>query len=244
MALPMLGEFALRMAVGLAAVLLLTPPREVPPAYFRTQSQIVLGLLVLAALDLARASGDRSILVATIVGAVLAYPASIAWGLGFHRVGLPLTAAVAASASIPLAWAPGGALVVAGRLASAALLGSSLAAMLLGHHYLTAPAMTIVPLRRLVALFGGSLAARIVLAGVGLGLGLAGASADRYTILFLITRWSLGLLGPAVACVLAWRTVQIRSTQSATGILYIGATLVLFGELTALTLTRPSGLFF
>ena len=38
----------------------------------------------------------------------------------------------------------------ASRLASALLMGSTLAAMLLGHHYLTAPAMSIDPLKRYV----------------------------------------------------------------------------------------------
>jgi hypothetical protein len=38
--------------------------------------------------------------------------------------------------------------------------------------------------------------------------------------------------------------VEIRSTQSATGILYIAMTLVLFGELTALILSRDAGIVF
>ena len=47
--------------------------------------------------------------------------------------------------------------------------------------------------------------------------------------------------GPAVATYLTWKTVKIRSTQSATGILYIAMTLVLFGELTAMVLSRGVG---
>ena len=38
--------------------------------------------------------------------------------------------------------------------------------------------------------------------------------------------------------------MQIRSTQSATGILYIAMTLVLFGELSALILAREVGVVF
>ena len=38
------------------------------------------------------------------------------------------------------------------RLSSGFLLGTTLTAMLLGHHYLTAPAMSIEPLKRIVAL--------------------------------------------------------------------------------------------
>ena len=49
-------------------------------------------------------------------------------------------------------------------------------------------------------------------------------------------------LGPAVATILTRQTVAIRSTQSATGILYIGMTLVLFGELAGLILGRSAGI--
>jgi hypothetical protein len=50
-----------------------------------------------------------------------------------------------------------------------------------------------------------------------------------------------GGAGPALATFLAWETVRIRSTQSATGILYIAMTLVLFGELTAMILAGDAG---
>jgi hypothetical protein len=45
-----------------------------------------------------------------------------------------------------------------------------------------------------------------------------------------------------VATYLAWKTVAIRSTQSATGILYIAIVLVLFGELSGLILGRQLGI--
>ena len=58
------------------------------------------------------------------------------------------------------------------------------------------------------------------------------------TVSLLAFRWGVGLLGSAIATVLAWQTVEIRSTQSATGILYVAFTLILCGELTALILAR------
>ena len=57
---------------------------------------------------------------------------------------------------------------------------------------------------------------------------------DSSSWLFLAMRWGMGFVGPVAAAALAWKTVQIRSTQSATGILYVAMTLVLFGELTSL----------
>jgi hypothetical protein len=48
----------------------------------------------------------------------------------------------------------------------------------------------------------------------------------------------MGIVGVGLATALTWKTVAIRSTQSATGILYIAMTLLLFGELSSLILAR------
>jgi hypothetical protein len=50
------------------------------------------------------------------------------------------------------------------------------------------------------------------------------------------------LLGPLVFGWLAYRTAKIRSTQSATGILYVVVILAFLGELTSLLLLRDTGL--
>jgi hypothetical protein len=256
MPIPMLADFALRLAGGLAVLLLLTPWRLVPPAFFRTHCLVILGLLVLAALDASRVGVSTGLIAWTAAAAALGYFAGVAWGLGLPRLGLPLTALVASVCAGELvavsklspteAWA----LSASSRLASAFLMGSTLTAMLLGHHYLTAPAMSIEPLKRFVRCMGLALAARGVLAGIGLVLWATGrlattAESDPSGLaLFLAMRWGMGVVGPAVATVLAWRTVAIRSTQSATGILYIGMTLVLFGELTAMVLSQGRGVAF
>jgi hypothetical protein len=119
--------------------------------------------------------------------------------------------------------------------------------MLLGHYYLTAPAMSLTPLKRAVALLGASLAARGVLAGLGLCLVPArarGPFADLLATapaLLLAARWGVGFVGAASATYFAWRTLEIRSTQSATGILYIAIIFLLFGELTSLVLAGGGG---
>jgi hypothetical protein len=251
---PMLADFAIRLACGLAILLLVAPWREIPPAFFRTHAQVILGLLVLAALDLSR-GGDRGPMLATVVAsAALAFAASVLWGLGLPRLALPVTANLAAAAAGVLVAAsrsdPWGlwALNAAGRLASAFLLGATLTAMLLGHYYLTAPAMSIAPLVRFVRCMAWGLGARAALAALGWWLwhvGMVGPSATgEVSPFFLAIRWGMGFAGPALAAFLAWKTVAIRSTQSATGILYIAMTLVLFGELTALILARDAGIVF
>ncbi|MBX6312863.1 MAG: hypothetical protein IRY99_08105 [Isosphaeraceae bacterium] len=250
MALPMLADFAIRMAGGLAGWLLATPWRVVPPAFFRTHCQVMLGLLALAAMVLGRGL-PAYVLPATIAAAVLAFLASVAWGLGLPRLGIPLTAAIALIAAALLVWASSGpsaevwALGAAGRLASAALLGATSTAMLLGHHYLTAPAMSIDPLRRFVRGIAVALAVRAALAAWGLDLAFLRLAlpigTEAHAGLFLAIRWGMGLLGPAIATVLAWKTVAIRSTQSATGILYAELALVLFGELCSMILSGSPG---
>jgi len=60
--------------------------------------------------------------------------------------------------------------------------------------------------------------------------------------LWLPVRWGIGLLGPLVFGWLAYRTAKIRSTQSATGILYVVVILAFLGELTSLLLLRDTGL--
>jgi hypothetical protein len=249
--MPMLADFAVRLACGLAALLLVTRWRDVPPRFFRTHCQVILALLVLAALDASRIAGGRSLMVLVIATAVLAYLATVAWGLGLPRIALPFTfliatgtAAVltmASRASAPEVWA----WAASARVASAVLLGSTLSAMLLGHYYLTAPAMSMEPLRRFVLCMAIALALRGTLGLASAALGIDhGSSAGTIDTAMRVSRWVVGYLGPIVATFLAWRTVQIRSTQSATGILYTAMILVLFGELTALILERGSAAIF
>jgi hypothetical protein len=251
MSIPMLADFSVRLGTGLAALLLVTPWRVVPPAFFRTHCLVILGVLVLAALDEGRASPDRVVLSVTIAASACAYMASIAWGLGIRRLGAPFTTMIVAAGVFILVWAsraasPGlWALNAAGRIASAFLMGATLTAMLLGHHYLTAPAMSIEPLKRFVRMMAAGLLLCAVLGAVGLALWWTGhwhsSSPTSLTPLFLLMRWGMGIAGPAVATWMAWQTVQIRSTQSATGILYIAMILLLIGELTALILSRDAG---
>ena len=94
---PMLADFAVRLAFGLALALLLTSWRAVPLGFFRTQAHVMLALLVLAALDHARSGEPRWGLWCLAGAAVAAYLCAIAWGLGLprnrHRTGGPRSGA-------------------------------------------------------------------------------------------------------------------------------------------------------
>jgi hypothetical protein len=145
--------------------------------------------------------------------------------------------------------APRGGLSLPGRMAddvaSAAVLGSATTAMLMGHSYLIAPAMSMTPLLRLLAALGATLLIRIAGAGLGLWQWTAVGSTgnlDSETMLWMAARWLLGFVGPLVLGWLAWETARIRSTQSATGILYVVVILCFLGELTSLLLVAKTGL--
>lgn len=247
----LLADFSVRVGLGIAVALLIVPWRTIPPAFFRTQALVLLGLCVLGAVEIFRSDASAGSRVLIVAAGVFAYAASVCWGAGFHRLGglwLALLAVILAVLLVRTGWGPARAeaawLGVGSKLASAVLLGVVLTAMLLGHHYLTAPAMSTVPLVRLIVMGAVALGVRAALAGFALwAWKSAPATASSVSVpeVFLVMRWGFGVLAPAVGLFLAWRTGLIRSTQSATGILYATLTLLLLGELSSVVLERTSG---
>lgn len=140
-------------------------------------------------------------------------------------------------------------LAVAANLSGAALLGGVAATMLLGHWYLVETSLSIRPLSVGSRLFTSAAALRIgvslfALAHVGLEELRIGEFADLIystPALFFGFRVLMGLLAPAFLAVMIRNTVRIRSTQSATGLLYVALILVLFGELIAAFLEVVTG---
>ena len=59
-------------------------------------------------------------------------------------------------------------------------------------------------------------------------------------LLFVVLRWSFGLVGVLALVWMAWQTLKIPNTQSATGILYVAVIGVFVGELTGLLLSAES----
>ena len=60
--------------------------------------------------------------------------------------------------------------------------------------------------------------------------------------IFVWMRLLFGIVGPLSLIGFIWKTVEIRSTQSATGILYVQLLLVMSGELLATYLRVAAGL--
>jgi hypothetical protein len=135
----------------------------------------------------------------------------------------------------------------ASSLGIAAMTGLALMDMLLGHAYLTASKMTITPFARLNGFLAGTLVWRTIFA-VGVTM-LIVHFHPIYMLwgqhgLFILTRWLVGLCVPAVFVYMAHDCIKRRSTQSATGILYVAGVLIFIGEIVALYLVRATGLPF
>jgi hypothetical protein len=255
-------DFCLRLALGMMACLLLLEPaataRPAPgqkppahPSFFRTHFLVVLALSC-GALLLVRSTAAWPLFVVLCGTMLFSCLGSVSWSLERSPGGLTLiviTAALLAAGLVLHDYGEpsevrGPAAMLAGSLSSAALLGAAISAMLMGHSYLIAPAMSLTPLYRLLAALALALAARMLVDGWAAGSwfaehSLAGLEGDA--ALWLPVRWVVGLAAPLVLCWMAWQTARIRSTQSATGILYVVVIFCFLGELTG-QLLREKGL--
>jgi protein NrfD len=171
-------------------------------------------------------------------------------------LGSALAAGVAALLAADSAGPPPGtesvaALLVATDLTSALLMGTAAGAMILGHYYLVVLDLPIAALRRLTVLLVIALGLRtVVVAVVLLGPLHGGLDEARAVALglwspdgvFVWMRLLFGIAGPLSLVWFIWKTVEIRSTQSATGILYVQLFLVMAGELLAKYLRMAAGI--
>lgn len=147
---------------------------------------------------------------------------------------------------------------IATRASEALLIGSVTAAWLLGHAYLTATRMTIHPLRRFGRWLAASLSIRLILALGGVGWLLwhlpwsaasSGAESESMTVMGFVSsywivlslRFVVGLVIAGVLTVMVLDCIRLRSTQSATGLLYFNSVLIYLGELSAQHLAVQTG---
>jgi hypothetical protein len=252
------GVFCLRLACGVSGMLAVLSPRQVESGFFCRRLYLVLGLAVVVLLSqIAETPGGDTVWYLALVTAVASYVGSAVWLLQWVRTGrailLLLTALTVAgvvlTAAVPASGSPGAAwLSRAAPLASAAVLGAIVVAMLLGHAYLVAPNMSLAPLKQLLVVLAAALVVRGMLAGLaaalfwsGTGPADGGATPVPFGLLFAV-RLLAGIIAPLVLVAMTWQTLKIRSTQSATGILYAAVAMVFLGELTAQWLAPSAGM--
>ena len=254
--------FLTHLGVGVALTLLLIS-RAAGVKFFRFNAGLAVMLLVIAlalrperavlAVD-AQGVALGALVVTTL--ALLIYWVTIGRLLAVLRPLLLWTAAgcgvlalVAQAIAVPAAVPTG--LTIASYLTSTALLGSTCTAMILGHWYLVLPSMDVSLLQSIVKFHIGSTVLRIVVVGTVVLLAVAsgeastGLSFERYIFsidgVFFWQRVLFGLCGPTVLAYLTWETAKIRSTQSATGILYVDFFAVTVGEVLAKYLLLSTG---
>jgi protein NrfD len=193
---------------------------------------------------------DLALLVSA--GITLFYWATIGRMFTKARTAILAAAAIAGFVAIALqgleissgASSPIVALTILSFLTSALMLGGACTAMILGHWYLVIPSMEVSYLQSIVKGHIASMLARVAVVGAAVWFAIAtfqadsGAPSFRHYIMsvdgiFFWQRVLFGLAGPAVLSYLTWETAKIRSTQSATGILYVDFFTVVVGEVLA-----------
>jgi hypothetical protein len=255
----MITQIALRLVCGMSLTWCIMPRAQVTTGFFRIQMLVTLGLSVLAAVTISDPAGttdDRwlstgTLRVLCLLLAVSSFAGSVFWTLARRSAGTAacLLLAVLASATLLLLSVPFQSgrpaallLIAVSELASAWLFGGAVTAMLLGHWYLTATGMSLDPLIRLTQLLTVAAVLRALLAG--LSLGTMPDSLPHPEIvsgvhgIWLLLRWTAGLIGPVVLSLMVRRILRYRNTQSATGVLFAAVILVFIGETTATLLFR------
>jgi hypothetical protein len=252
----MIGQVTAALAGQLAAgALLITAVlsfvHRLPVGFIRFCTSSSAILAVFAAFPASFPGRSRLAWLALGVAAALWYVATAARGesrkppaafaAGAAVVVLVLTAA---SGTVTAEW-----IAVLSSLSSALLLGAVAVTMVLGHWYLVDTSLSIAPLRDGSLAVSLAVAARwaAVVAALSFGgweiLRVSRAADVIFSTngLFFLFRSLMGLGAPVLLAGLIWQTVKIRSTQSATGLLYVLLVLVLFGELISSFLRVATG---
>ena len=243
--------FLAHLGIGIAFALLLVS-REAGVKFFRFNAGLAAALIAAALAfrpdEAAVAQRTSMVALGVTLACVTVYWIIAGRVWAWLRPPLAVTASIAGAAAIVAhglaasSSVTGGALTAASALTSAALLGGACTAMVLGHWYLIIPSMEVRHLQRMVGFHILTLAARLAVVAIVLAVAarvplLTGRSLVGYVTsidgVFFWQRVLFGLAGPVVLSYLTWETAKIRSTQSATGILYVDFFTVVVGEVLA-----------
>jgi protein NrfD len=230
-----------RFNAGLAALLMVAAFTFRPPEASATEwGRVAFGALIVLEAAL--------VIYWATIGRTLASirPAIAVTGVAAGIVAL-VTQAIASTTGGP----PVQAMTIISFFSSALLLGGACTAMILGHWYLVIPSLQVSHLQSIVKLHMASMALRVLVVAAAIFVAIAswepglGPSFRHYIFsvagIFFWQRVLFGLVGPAVLSYLTWETAKIRSTQSATGILYVDFFTVVVGEVLAKYLFLATG---
>ena len=245
--------FLAHLGIGIVLTLVFVS-REAGVKFFRFNAGLAAILIAVAlafrpAESGAGATGSLALMALLVAeGAIVVYWATVGRSLASIRPALVVVGVAAgiaalvgqAAATSPDRSLPMQVLTAASFLSSAALLGGACTAMILGHWYLIIPSMQVKHLQSIVKLHIVSMVVRTAVVAAAIFVAIAlwqpglGPSFRHYIFsvggIFFWQRVLFGLAGPALLSYLTWETAKIRSTQSATGILYVDFFTVVVGE--------------
>jgi protein NrfD len=246
--------FLTHLGVGIALTLAFVS-RDAGVKFFRFNAGLAAILIAIAVAFRYRQPADAALVALLVseaalvlywgtVGRMLARvrPAIVSTALSAGLMAIVLQAlALTVGESLPMRL-----LTVASFVSSAAFLGGACTAMILGHWYLVIPSLEIRHLQSIVKVHIASMVVRIAVVAAAVFAGIVlwesqsigdGADFRGYITsldgVFFWQRVLFGLAGPALLSYLTWETAKIRSTQSATGILYVDFFTVVVGEVLA-----------
>ena len=246
--------FLAHLAIGIAFTLVFVS-REAGVKFFRFNAGMA-ALLVVAAFAFRPPEASADLAGKIAVGALVVFEAALVlyWlivgrvlaSLRPFIVGLSIVAGAVTLLAQALAGDAAFAMKVMTMLSffsSAFLLGGACTSMILGHWYLVIPSLQVSHLQSIVKVHMASMVVRVAVVGATIFVALVswepglGPRFEHYIFsiagIFFWQRILFGLAGPAVLSYLTWETAKIRSTQSATGILYVDFFTVVVGEVLA-----------
>jgi protein NrfD len=246
--------FLAHLGIGIIFTLVLIS-REAGVKFFRFNAGLAAVLIAVAIALRPAAEGHAALVALVAIGvaeaAIVFYWATV--GRAFASI-RPVVVAIACVAGLTALVAQAidtasqstvsvQAMTIASFLSSAALLGGACTAMVLGHWYLVLPSLPISHLQSIVKVHIVSMVIRVAVVAAAVFVAIAtwepglGPSFRYYIFsvggVFFWQRVLFGLGGPALLSYLTWETAKIRSTQSATGILYVDFFTVVVGEVLA-----------
>jgi hypothetical protein len=247
----MIAEFSLLLTCGISLMWCLMPRAQVTAGFFRIQMLLAMGLSALAILAMGQLTSTTGeslpdkwrfyARVASGFALAFAYFGSIVWLLDRRRPGTiavagvflaTLASLICSRGGLSTLSSPGEAFHFLSSIATAGVLGAAVTGMLLGHWYLTAPTMSIAPLKVLCWYFAIAVLLRLGISSAGWIIGGQNLHSSVQWTWFAL-RWLAGILGPLVISVMAIRILQYRNTQAATGVLFAGVILCFIGEMSA-----------
>ncbi len=119
--------------------------------------------------------------------------------------------------------------------------GCTTFAMLLGHYYLVVPKLSERPLIILHYLLWGIMGAKALLS-IYSYFGIESGQTDMWDMVYISMRVLWGYLAIGVLSYFSFRLSKMRSTQSATGVLYVIVFFMIVGELASYYLYNSKGL--